>query len=549
MENNSNTSNQKNKYDLKLFLDYSFDKNSNFFKKLESTVHIVEESSIANFTLQKKSFDYILTPVNTSPQRFFLSEENLFSSLKTLSLIRSSVNFDGVYKLYNRIQKHRSKQNDLKQYLLKLTNLLHSTSTLVSFMQEIFNFKSLHDFQTIHLFVHEKGQANSTHFEIERETHREYIHNISDFSNLFQSIRKSKNRTFGQNALKGFNFEILGTFLAHEFSLSNHNLILVISRNDFLPQTSEEIKNFHLLTKVLASFIEIKLDQKLIRSKVASLKSTIQCSPYKIFSNNELLTEFNQPLLDHNKKTYFNNEKHFFEISSIENSLIDHGDIYHHERVSLLGELLNTLRHELSNPIFGLQLSTELLLLEEHDEEQTSFLNEVLLSIKRSQSILESFTSLYKDTNSYEEVDLIQLINEVFTLTKSESRHLFKEVHSTENQILFNTNSTWLAQIIFNLVINSSQACKEIENAKLDIFITKTESTIIFKIQDNGPGISNSETSDIFKAFYTTKRKGTGLGLAICKSLATKLNGSIKYVHDDKGAQFLLELPYENISH
>ena len=49
--------------------------------------------------------------------------------------------------------------------------------------------------------------------------------------------------------------------------------------------------------------------------------------------------------------------------------------------------------------------------MEEHNEEQEEFLSEVLLSIKRSQSILENFTNLYKETNSYEQVDIVKLIN------------------------------------------------------------------------------------------------------------------------------------------
>ena len=36
-------------------------------------------------------------------------------------------------------------------------------------------------------------------------------------------------------------------------------------------------------------------------------------------------------------------------------------DIYHSQRISLLGELLNTLQHELSNPLFGLNLTSSLL--------------------------------------------------------------------------------------------------------------------------------------------------------------------------------------------
>lgn len=423
--------------------------------------------------------------------------------------------------IVSRINKQQAKACARTQYLSKLNLFLSSTNSLVEFIQKLFELKSLKTFETVHLFIHEKGQTKSRHLEVLRNKHREYVHDISDFSSFFQSIKKSKNRSYGQSKISGFNLEILGTFLAHEFSLSNHNLILIISRNDFLPQSKSEIENFKLLTSILSSFIELKLEQSLIKSKIEKIKEGIYLSPFE-FDN--------------------------FQLKRKTQNLIDHGDIFHHERVSLLGELLNTLRHELSNPLFGLELTTQLLLLEEHDSEQIEFINEIQSSIKRSQSILENFTHLYKDTEEFEIVDIEKLINEVFTLTKSESRHLKKTVINNNSPEMFKTNPTWLAQVVFNMVINSAQACKNSQGSELNIDLSLHDTKIHIKISDNGPGIKELG-KDIFKPFYTTKEKGTGLGLAICHSLVKKLRGTIEHISSDKGAAFLIKLPYENPNH
>jgi nitrogen fixation/metabolism regulation signal transduction histidine kinase len=57
-------------------------------------------------------------------------------------------------------------------------------------------------------------------------------------------------------------------------------------------------------------------------------------------------------------------------------------------------------------------------------------------------------------------IQLYQLVEEIITLTKSETREIKKEIVAigfSKNQDLeFFTNPTYLGQIIFNLIINTS---------------------------------------------------------------------------------------------
>jgi signal transduction histidine kinase len=47
-------------------------------------------------------------------------------------------------------------------------------------------------------------------------------------------------------------------------------------------------------------------------------------------------------------------------------------------------------------------------------------------------------------------------------------------------------------------------------------------SYVYLRIEDNGPGLSNS--SDLFVPFYTTKPGGSGIGLALARQI-TELHG------------------------
>tara|TARA_B100001971_G_scaffold213155_1_gene245530 strand:+ start:120347 stop:121480 length:1134 start_codon:yes stop_codon:yes gene_type:complete len=366
---------------------------------------------------------------------------------------------------------------------------------------------------------------------------------VNDFNTLFQSIKKSKNRTYGQSSLKGTFFEMIGTFMAREFSLRKYNIILVISRNDFLPQTEDEKEDFDSLIKVISPYLEVVLEHELERSVIH--KSQLVLS---------LLPIYLEYFKDSNEGQTKLPSGRSLNITSNEDYKIDSADVYHQERVSLLGELLNTLKHELSNPLFGLQLSVDLLRQDIQDPDTQELLNEASNSVRRSQSIITDFSNLYTNENKSTVIDLEKIINEVFTLTKSESRAVFKTYECNVDEKVIKDikilNPTWLVQILFNLIVNSAQALNESKVAvpEIKLVVDKVDNNLFLHVIDNGPGISSEQAEKIFNPFFTTKEKGTGLGLAICHTLAKKLEGELTYENNNNGAHFKLRLPYENIT-
>lgn len=439
--------------------------------------------------------------------------------------------------------------------ILEIKNLFSASKDIHQFIQSLFTLKSLNSFSRIQLLVHEKGQLNSLNYEYTKlSSLKKSQFKVDIFSDLFNSIKKSKERSFGEINLKGMPFDILGTFLAHEFSFKFHSVIILISRDDFLPQNKNDKDSFLAMVELLKIYLEPFVETLHEDSQIKSFQELFNKALYKFQyyrDDNLVFTNSDGFLLKPTKFLISSNE---FILIDIDNSqLLDHADIFHQERVNLLGDLFNTLKHELSNPLFGLQLSSELLLLEELDEDQMEFMTQINLSIKKSQELIENFKDLYSSELLYKDVNVLELIKEVMTLTKSRSRNLTLNYICNDDKlnienIILNTNSTWLAQIFFNFIINTSEACESISNAKLDITFSTKGKKICINFTDNGPGISKELIEEIFKPFYTTKDKGTGLGLSICKSLSSKLGGDLNYIQTSKGASFDLLLPYENIN-
>ena len=86
----------------------------------------------------------------------------------------------------------------------------------------------------------------------------------------------------------------------------------------------------------------------------------------------------------------------------------------------------------------------------------------------------------------------------------------------------------------------------------------KTQSCLVIKVSDDGPGISEEETEKIFNRFYSNRARSlaalqnsithTGLGLSIVKAICDELEGQIKVGRDSElgGALFEIKLPLES---
>lgn len=417
-------------------------------------------------------------------------------------------------------------------------------------------FLKLHAFKSFsycQILIRPRG-SHISHNLIYNKKEKLKITTISndDFNSIFNIVKKSKNKFFNQSKSNYKLIENFGVFLAQDYSDINNNIILIISRNDFLLAQKEEAEAFahavnHFsmatITPVYAIYNKSKNSQ-LIKSFFSKYPL-----PLSIFSADQAFNFNNTGVLSHNVKInhHINSKVHFI-VKKNKNSLIS--EIHHYQRISLLGELLNTLRHEINNPLFGIKLTAEILLDEEKDNPALPFIQDIHDATERCQNIISSFRDLYLSKNNSLEINLKNLIQTTIQLTKSETFSI-KKIINIDPQCpkTLNINPTWPSQILFNLIINSAQAINEstlkIIDATIKINVTMENKIFILEVSDNGPGIKSAALDHVFDNFYTTKEKGTGLGLAICKNLASKLNAKLNFKNnsDGRGVTFKLKLP------
>ncbi len=114
--------------------------------------------------------------------------------------------------------------------------------------------------------------------------------------------------------------------------------------------------------------------------------------------------------------------------------------------------------------------------------------------------------------------------------------------------LLVEVDRTDLSRIVMNLILNAMQAFEGAgAEGKISIQAAREDDKAMITIEDNGPGIPDELTSQVFEPFYTTKDdpQHTGLGLTICQELAAAHGGSVELAtrQGDEGTVATVRVP------
>ena len=109
-------------------------------------------------------------------------------------------------------------------------------------------------------------------------------------------------------------------------------------------------------------------------------------------------------------------------------------------------------------------------------------------------------------------------------------------------------NEFHLTNVVVNMLEN---AIKYSEGApKIDVFTESTNKHFVFKIKDQGIGMSKTAQKHVFEKFYREYKgnihnvKGHGLGLAYVKEIIDNHQGSVHVESEKgKGSTFVVKLP------
>lgn len=227
------------------------------------------------------------------------------------------------------------------------------------------------------------------------------------------------------------------------------------------------------------------------------------------------------------------------------------------ERLSALSQFSSTFAHDLRNPIVAIKKTLEMLKdssvfyqKESTKEIYVDLIANCDLLLGLVNDVLDIHQVSYRDLPLlYSSFSITQALEEVIRLLRIEAEEREINVLLESNQDVFIEGDKRRIQRVFiNLLSNAIRYSPSSGNIKMSFTIASESSTLLFRIGDEGPGISPEELSQIFDIFYKKERDGikggTGLGLYFCKVVVEAHGGKIWAGDEgDDGAVFYLSIP------
>ncbi|MCF7804546.1 MAG: HAMP domain-containing protein [Candidatus Marinimicrobia bacterium] len=217
------------------------------------------------------------------------------------------------------------------------------------------------------------------------------------------------------------------------------------------------------------------------------------------------------------------------------------------EKEMMWREMAQVMAHEIKNPLTPIRLQTQrlenkyLMGSEDLDKVFSEVMNIVNEEVDNLQSLVNQFRDFARmPSANFEEYSLKDQLREIVMPYENEVEI---ECDVQEDLPLFYGDKMQMKQVFVNLVQNAIQSMDGQADGYLTIHAEYADPNFLITVEDNGSGITDEDMENIFKPYFTKKKKGTGLGLAIVKRIVQSHEGTIEVDSEPgEGTRFTIEI-------
>lgn len=228
--------------------------------------------------------------------------------------------------------------------------------------------------------------------------------------------------------------------------------------------------------------------------------------------------------------------------------LIDLGDVSRQKDYASLEEMATGLAHEIRNPLGSIKGAAQYLKMEAETTGTSKLLNIIIEETDRLNSVVSQFLNYARPhTFNIEKQDINRIVTKVVSLIKAKG--LPDNITIEENLAAHlpgvKIDGEQMLQVFLNIALNGIDAMSDGGTLRFGTvrIIGDGRRKVEISIMDTGHGINAKDRREIFKPFYTTKKRGTGLGLSICHKIVRNHGGTIRVESSpDRGTTFFIRI-------
>jgi two-component system sensor histidine kinase TctE len=214
--------------------------------------------------------------------------------------------------------------------------------------------------------------------------------------------------------------------------------------------------------------------------------------------------------------------------------------------------------HQLRTPIAGLKTQTELALRQTPPGEAHATLRQLRSAAEQTTRLVNQLLSLARAeptvgrAQASDVIDLRQLAREV--TTEWVPRAIERNVDlgfDADSQVAEVEGDAFLLREMLNNVLDNAVRYTQ-SGGQVTVRIARSSGGPMVSIEDNGPGIPDSERAHVFERFYRvlgTGAEGCGLGLAIVREIAQSHGAEVSLTPGAGGTGTIATIIFPPIAH
>ena len=221
-------------------------------------------------------------------------------------------------------------------------------------------------------------------------------------------------------------------------------------------------------------------------------------------------------------------------------------EVVRKEKITLVGEMANSMVHDFRGPFSTIKLVTELIAKHDRQAKTQELCAIILRQVSRLSGMVEEVLDFARGETRLR--IRVEPLAGVFSELQEDNivplgrAGVKLRIQPTRLQLPLDPDR--LLRVLQNLVTNAREAIGQKPGGVITVAARRVKHHCSIIISDNGPGVPAEVRSTLFEPFVSHgKTGGTGLGLAIAKAVIEAHHGAIDFKSTRAGTIFTIQLP------